>query len=186
MLARLNRRFATTEFFCTYCAVRKGRQPDRAATPARTAGSSRIGFGTHTGFTRRGSGEQAAVNSAAMASQRKGCAISRFRQEDSRTHSRHARIERAANGVWHCPGTRCRVEPVLPRTRSVRAQCVRNAINPFGARFGMPLVIARFVLDFCALRLQYVSPRSRMFSEVAAEDDCLAIGLRGNNVRFGS
>ncbi len=25
-----------------------------------------------------------------------------------------------------------------------------------------------------------------MFSEVAAEDDCLAIGLRGSNVRFGS
>ena len=31
------------------------------------------------------------------------------------------------------------------------AQCVRNAINPFGARFGMPLAIARFVLGFCAL-----------------------------------
>jgi len=86
-----------------------------------------------------------------MACRRKGYAISRFRQDDSRTRSRHARTEQAADGVWHCPGTQCRVGIVLPRMRSVRAQCVRNAINPFGARFGMPLVIARFVLDFCAL-----------------------------------
>ena len=30
------------------------------------------------------------------------------------------------------------------------AQCVRNAINPFVARFGMPLVIGQFVSGFCA------------------------------------
>ena len=41
------------------------------------------------------------------------------------------------------------------------AQCVRSAINPFDAHFGMPLVIARFLLNFCALRLQYVTSPER-------------------------
>ena len=86
-----------------------------------------------------------------MACRRTGYAISRFRQDDSRIRSRHARIERAANGVWDWPGTQCRVGLVLPHMRWVQAQCVHNAINPFGARFGIPLAIARFVLDFCAL-----------------------------------
>jgi len=85
-----------------------------------------------------------------MTYRRKDHATSHYRQDHSRTHSRHARTERAANGVWHCPGTQCRVGIVLPRMRSVPAQCVRNATNPFGRRFGIPLEIARFVLDFCA------------------------------------
>jgi len=73
-----------------------------------------------------------------MACRRTGYVISRFRQEDSRIRSRHARTERAANGVSHCPGTRSRFGIVLPRMRSVRVQCVRNATNPCGAHFGIP------------------------------------------------